>query len=244
MGAQHEIQLAEHIGMKIRFYRTRQNMSQDQLAAKIYKSKSTLCKYENGQIAMDVETLYRIACVLQVELSQLTDFPIPRTEIPAQPSRNSIFKSNSMYMYYYDGRSNKITRTLLQFNHTNRSGESTPCLCYMDVPSFRDYQNCRYFYTGTLVQHEMVSYLILNNQFNPTDRITVSILNPFQPTQTIRGIMLALSFNPITPFGVKCLLSPMELPEVVLKKDDLILSKDELKEFKRLNMLLLNTDNA
>lgn len=244
MGPDNGMQLAEHIGLRIRFYRNRQNMSQDQLASKIFKSKSTLCKYENGQIAMDVDTLYRIACALQVEMAQLVDYSIPTVEPVPPVGKNPFSAASSMYMYYYDGRSNKITRTLLQFNHAYRNGNSTPCLCYMDVPSFREYQNCKYFYTGTLLQHEMVSYVILNNQFNHTDRITVSILNPFQPTQTIRGIMMALSFNPITPFAVKCLLSPMELPEVVLKKDDLILSKDEIKEFRRLNMLLLNTDYA
>ena len=236
--------LAEHIGNRIKFYRTRQNMSQDQLAAKIFKSKSTLSKYESGQISMDVDTLYRLACALEVEMSQLVDYSIPTVERELPLSRNPFNTAEKIYMYYYDGRSNKITRTMLQFNHAYRNGNATPCLCYMDVPNFEEYSNCRYFYTGSVLQHEMVSYIILNNQFNHTDRISISVLNPFQPTQPIRGIMMALSFNPITPFAVKCLLSPMELPEVVLKKEDLVMSKDDMKEFKRLNMLLLNTDYA
>ncbi|MBQ4610497.1 MAG: helix-turn-helix transcriptional regulator, partial [Clostridia bacterium] len=43
------VPLNQHIGNRIRFYRTRRNMSQEQLAMKIFKSKSTLSKYESGK---------------------------------------------------------------------------------------------------------------------------------------------------------------------------------------------------
>lgn len=236
--------LAEHIGSRIKFFRLRQNLSQDQLAAKIFKSKSTLSKYESGQISLDVDTLFRIACALEVEMSQLTDYPVPTATREPPAGSNSFQLSEALYMYYYDGRSNKVTRTLLRFDHSQRSGNAIPCLCYMDVPSFDDYQNCRYFYTGSALLYEMVSYIVLNNPFNQTERISISILNPFQPTQNIRGIMLALSFNPITPCAVKCLMSPRELPAAMLRREALSLSKEELKDVKRLNMLLLNTDRA
>jgi len=244
MSPENGVLLAEHIGNRIRFYRLRRNMSQEQLAARIFKSKSTLSKYESGQISMDVDTLFRVACALEVEMSQLVDYSVPVAAREPAAGSNSFHLAASMYMYYYDGRSNKVTRTLLQFDHSHRSDNSIPCLCYMDVPSFEDYQNCRYFYTGIVLLHEMVSYIILNNPFNHTERIFISMLNPFQPTQNIRGIMLALSFNPITPCAVKCLMSPKELPGAMLRKEDLVLSRDDLKEFKKLNMLLLNTDTA
>lgn len=36
-----------------------------QLADAIHKSRATICKYENGDISMDIETLYEISQVLQ-----------------------------------------------------------------------------------------------------------------------------------------------------------------------------------
>ena len=54
--------------------------------------------------------------------------------------------------------------------------------------------------------------------------------------------MSAISFNPITPFAIKCLLSPVQMPDVMLKKELLTFSKDDVKAIKKLNMLLLNTD--
>ena len=53
--------LYNHVGSRIRFYRKLKNMTQDQLAAAIHKSESTLSKYESGQIAIDVGSLYDIA---------------------------------------------------------------------------------------------------------------------------------------------------------------------------------------
>lgn len=40
--------LYNHVGSRIRFYRKLKNMTQDQLAAAIHKSESTLSKYESG----------------------------------------------------------------------------------------------------------------------------------------------------------------------------------------------------
>ena len=69
--------LLEHTGKRIRFYRKLCNMSQDQLAAAIYKSESTLSKYERGAISPDVVTLYDIAHALNIDAYQLLDYEAP-----------------------------------------------------------------------------------------------------------------------------------------------------------------------
>jgi len=242
MEKQDRIPLNQHIGGRIRFFRTRRNMSQEQLAAKIFKSKSTLSKYESGHIPIDIDTLYSIASVLEVELSALVDYPIPSREQPAL-YRDPFDNAENIYMYYFDGRSNRITKTLIVLEQHQRSGNSLPCRCYMDIPAFDRHEQCKYFYIGRVIQYEMVSYIQLENQFNPTESITISILNPFHRTQHIWGIMLAISFNPITPFAIKCLLSPVKLPDVMLQKEELMLDKEDIKTFRKLNMMLLNTDS-
>jgi len=235
------VPLNQHIGNRIRFYRTRRNMSQEQLAMKIFKSKSTLSKYESGKIPIDIETLYLIASELEVEMSSLVDYAIPsKTQMPLY--RDPFDNSDRIYMYYFDGRSNRTTKTLICLEQGQRSGNTLPCRCYMDISSFDEHEQCKYFYTGNAVQYEMISYIHLYNQFNPTEHITISILNPFHRTQLIWGIMSAISFNPITPLALKCLLSPVQMPDVMLKKELLTFSKDDIKAIKKLNMLLLNTD--
>ena len=100
------IPLNQHIGGRIRFYRTKRNMSQEQLAFKVFKSKSTLSKYESGKIPVDIETLYLIASELEVEMSALVDYPIPqKTQTPLY--RDPFDNADRIYMYYFDGRSGR-----------------------------------------------------------------------------------------------------------------------------------------
>lgn len=54
-----------HVGKMIRKYRKAANLTLQQLADAIHKSRATICKYENGDISMDIETLYEISQVLQ-----------------------------------------------------------------------------------------------------------------------------------------------------------------------------------
>ena len=58
-----------HVGKMIRKYRKAANLTLQQLADAIHKSRATICKYENGDISMDIETLYEISQVLQVSVA-------------------------------------------------------------------------------------------------------------------------------------------------------------------------------
>ena len=70
--------LYDHVGSRIRFYRKLKNMTQDQLAAAIHKSESTLSKYESGQISIDIGALYDIASALGTDMSQFVDYAVPK----------------------------------------------------------------------------------------------------------------------------------------------------------------------
>ena len=49
-----------YIGGQIRKYRKANSMTLQQLADVIHKSRATVCKYENGEISIDIATLYEI----------------------------------------------------------------------------------------------------------------------------------------------------------------------------------------
>lgn len=61
-----------YVGEQIRKYRKAGKMTLQDLADAIHKSRATICKYENGDISVDIETLYEISQILQVSMSQLT----------------------------------------------------------------------------------------------------------------------------------------------------------------------------
>ena len=63
---------SNHVGKRIKHFRKKQQMTIEELSDKICKSKSTVSKYESGQISIDVDTLSDIAKVLNVRVYQLT----------------------------------------------------------------------------------------------------------------------------------------------------------------------------
>ena len=59
------------IGKKIKNIRKSKNMTIQELANSINKSKSTVSNYENGDISIDIQTLYEISNALNVHVEQL-----------------------------------------------------------------------------------------------------------------------------------------------------------------------------
>ena len=241
MNKNNSVIFAEHVGNRIKFYRRIKHMSLEQLAVRIHKSKSTLSKYENGQIAIDVNSLFDIANALGVDISQFVDYNILSSPVNTSPYANPFGGKANVYIYYYDGRTNRIVKTLLVFKHNQVNNNSIPCHCYMDAPSFEEYNNCKYFYTGVMTYFDLVSYVTLSNLSNPMEQIGLCMLNPFHHNRDTWGFMFGISYNPITPFALKFLLSTSQIPDSALTKEELTLTKNELKMIKNLNMMLLNT---
>ena len=69
-------EISKRTGERIRFLRGIKKLSLQELADRVHKSKSTLSKYENGEIVMDVETLCEIAEALEVSPRRLLDLPV------------------------------------------------------------------------------------------------------------------------------------------------------------------------
>lgn len=94
-------ELNREIGGLIRNYRKAKNLTQDELSEKICKSKSTISKYEKGEIAVDIETLYEIADAIGVHVEQLlSQRSFERKEMRTSFVRHS-FGEETVFMDIY-----------------------------------------------------------------------------------------------------------------------------------------------
>ncbi|MDD6636484.1 MAG: helix-turn-helix transcriptional regulator [Coriobacteriaceae bacterium] len=232
--------VSSRVGRKIRFFRKKRNLSQEELARAIHKSKSTLSKYESGSISIDVDSLYEIACALGVEIYQLVDEKVV-DEAPQTLARPLFDGKNILYMYYYDGRFKSVVTTVLEIKYERAVGNNIPVYCYMDCPSVKNYESCKYYYSGSMVCHDLVSYVSLGNPNNSMEQLSFTILNPFHRGMETWGFMLAISYNPIVPLALKFLIMPEPLLKSDITREKLSFSKDELRLVKELNMMLLST---
>ena len=60
--------ISKYMGSRIRSFRKLRKMTLQQLADAISKSRATVSKYETGEIALDVQTLYEISVALDVPM--------------------------------------------------------------------------------------------------------------------------------------------------------------------------------
>lgn len=106
--------IARQIGNNIKHYRTRKNLSIQELADAVCKSRATMYKYENGQIIMDINVLYDLAEVLEVPVDHLLYQPPMTRDDPGLQAVPAFFVDlNRLYAYYYDGRRKKICESII-----------------------------------------------------------------------------------------------------------------------------------
>lgn len=66
-----EIELAEFVGEKIKYYRKSKNLTQKQLGQKIGKSDNTISNYEKGIAAPSQDALFSLAAALDIKVDDL-----------------------------------------------------------------------------------------------------------------------------------------------------------------------------
>ena len=104
------------VGHRIKKYRKSRGYTIEQFSAMINKSKATLSKYENGAITIDIETLYEISRVLDIDLKHFVDYQPPTFHDEPALHKNAYFRNSLAYMYHYDGRVRQMIRSLLRFS--------------------------------------------------------------------------------------------------------------------------------
>lgn len=225
------------IGKRIRNYRKKQNMSQEELAKRICKAKSTLSKYEKGEISLDIVTLYELAGILQVHVEQLLYCPPMRTMITSRNYDPAFFSEVSQfYSYLFDGRNNQLIRCV--FDVLSETEENHyKIMMYMNFENFDSYQNCENTYWGYMEHYDSLTNIMLTNQDSPIEKASAHILASYLSTDKKWGLFNGISSRPMMPIAVKMLFSKTHLKEDMKLIDSLKVSKEDIRLLRHYNML-------
>jgi transcriptional regulator with XRE-family HTH domain len=227
-----------HIGKRIKLYRNARNMNIESLSQLIHKSKATVSKYERGQIAIDIPTLFEITHTLQIDISQLIDYEFP-TKIPKEILVANPFDSNILYVYFFDGQVNRLRKSVIEV-HNNIFEQKLSVMLYYDIASYEQFTNCEYFYYGTMQPYDTIINIILENQSNPIEKVMINIIRPLKKTTIWTGLLSGLSDIHVSPIAVKVVIS-----KIILSNDEnlnnlLLITKDELRMIKNRNAFIVS----
>ena len=224
-------------------YRKSAGMTITELSKHIYKSKSTVSKYENGEVSMDIETLFDIADALKISVTQLTDFY--RTEITDSIPGNALGffkKTGYYYMYYYDGILNQTISCVLEIIPSKEDRPPSANM-YLGVRDYENIYSCHSLYYGEASYSDARVIFVLQNQTNKTEKIYINVINPLTNAAQTFGILCGISMHYFVPVSYKALFSysPLKADDIPIEK--LRFSKEEIKSIKKHNALLIMNDS-
>lgn len=233
-------EVLEHIGQRIKLYRTRQKMTITELGKQVHLSPSNISKYENAKLSIDVCTLYRIAEALGVTTNQLLDYREPVVQEKYRTNTINFFRrSNLFYMYQYFGIDKRIHACVIEVTNGNE-GELDKVSLYYSCEDLENYVDSGYIYTGTMSCHDFTANFFCKNLYNPCDEIAICAKSTFSTEKTTTGLLNGLSQSLRNPYAVKVLFSLHPLPQDEILKADLSISdKETYGEIKRTNALIV-----
>lgn len=232
-----------YVGEQIRKYRKAGKLTLQDLADAIHKSRATVCKYENGEIAVDIETLYEISQVLQVSMTQLTTY-LPETEREVSSTleraqKSPFFQARRLYFYFYDGRYRRTKDGIIDiYEKTGDPGqyEATLSICSVSANG----RSSEIFYTGKVLYSDMLIRFSFVNQYNPLEEDLLYIFNPLDLRDFTTGLLCGISSADLMPCAFKCVitLKPQKLTEEF--RHQLLFTKKDLRRWEQMNMLLVD----
>lgn len=162
-------------GERIRYLRKINNLTLENIAKLTGKSKSTISKYERGEISVDLETLYQFSEAFSVPIHHFLYQSLPISSVlPDKPDAR--FQANKILcIYHWDARPHR-NRCLLSVVEMNTS--SSQSVLYWDVADYLHYTKCNYIFYGNLLKSEPSRRFILINNVSQMDMLGINYLNP------------------------------------------------------------------
>jgi len=236
-------EINQYVGAKIRRYRKAAGLTLQQLADRIHKSRASVSKYETGEISLDIETLYDISQVLEVELNQFMDYRpaknVSAVSAPVHTGKNPFYQAEQMYFYFYDGRYKRLKDGIINiYKNGSQEGSYRASLSISSVaPNGR---SSEVYYTGKVVYSDMLIRFSFVNQYNTLEEDLLYIFNPLELRDFTEGLLCGISSADLMPCAYKCLVSltPLELTEDL--KQQLLITNKELRRWQKLNMFIVD----
>ena len=234
--------ISTHIGSRIRMYRKALGMTISDLSAMVYKSKSTISKYENGEVSIDVETHFDIAAALKVSINQLTDCQKPSaTEGRSNNLLGFFNKLGCYYIYYYDGILKQVVRCVLELMPVEKD---SPCsaVLYLGLKDYDNVYSCYSLFYGEASYSDARTIFILQNQTNRTEKLYLNVITPLSTSTQTFGVLSGISMHYFVPVTYKALFSYSPLKDEDIPIERLKFSKEDIKLIKKHNAMLIIND--
>ncbi len=235
----------QHIGRRVRNYRKMKRMTLQQLADAIHKSRATVSKYENGEITLDVQTLYEISTVLEVDMAQLTSYrPEPEQEDLGQmvepDGESPFFKADRLWFYFYDGRYDRLKEAVIDVHKSIRNEDGSRDAAMAIRSTTATGRSSEVYYNGNVLYSDMLIRFSFVNQYNKLEQDLLYLFNPLELRDFTEGLLCGISSADLMPCAFKCLVTLAPTDRYDELRQRLLLTPKELRRWQKMNMLIVD----
>lgn len=200
-----------HIGARIRLFRKHQNLTLEELAYMVHKSPSTLCKYENGSVNIDILTLSEIADALGVELSQLTDFRSGKVRHAERNNSNFFRRHKRFYVYHLYSHQKDLLLGVMDVTSGSADTNEDKIVLYLNFGKEISIDNPMFIYTGSMTCDDSFAYIDLENTSGMKDHLYILAKSPHWLRNQVKGLALSVSSVYGCPSGIVMMFSAEQL---------------------------------
>lgn len=224
---------AYRIGDMIKKTRQAKNITVEELARRISKTKTTIYKYERNEVLPDAITVFEICNALDIDVNDL----LLKESIEQRKSYSvNPFGTELVYMYYL-GINNDIMEYKLKFDTSNGVTKVDFLV-----------NNDEIYYTGTIESNLNLAFISLKNYepVNPTfEKLQLTINMKYSIDGRKKGVFLALRQNVDEPVVKKFVISKEKLKnkEKEALKKELCIEKEEVEFIKEKGFWYPNINN-
>ena len=228
---------SKDFGERLKTYRLKKGLSQENIATIINKTKATVSRYESGEVLPDVKDISKICAALEIYEADLYENNVVRT-MQDNKSKNP-FSTNKLYVYFnsYNFRTKKFApdKYILEL-------EQKQNICKV---KFIDYHDGRIYSEGYLIGNEEIVFVAMENYKPTSSRVDVCIIE-INICNGIDGLMLGGYFGTnakCEPSLRKCYISKKDMDFTKKMIENLKLNENEKEILNNQNALYLDIFN-
>ena len=220
------------LGEKLRAHRKTKKMTIKEIAVEINKSIATVSKYEKGEIAIDVETLYKWCSFMNIDVQSL----LPQND--ASPVNENITRYkkhlfDKLYVYNYRSKGKKFYNAVIECD--NKTCNVTMYLFAKDINNYFD---CEFLYKGYVIYSDTHTSFVVRNINPPFDLLVLSIPTMSAKNEYIIGLLTSTTTH-YENIALKTLVSESPITDTDLLEKKLKLTTEELKLIKATNFFII-----
>lgn len=220
----------KNLGAKLRAYRKTRQITLQQLSNALNKSVATISKYEKGEIAVDLEILIDWCRFLNIDIASL----LPGTQRETSDlERYQKHYIDRLYLYSFMGHKNKI-----HFDAIENDNTTMKSTLYLDVHDADDIYSCGFVYSGRVIYSDISTSFVFFNTSPPFDMVTCSMPTLSESQDCRIGMLSSISFY-YRNIAIKVLASKTPVSDQDFLMEKLLLTQDELKDFKQFNFFII-----